>query len=143
MAAGTWTVPAGNKVNFLDGTHDFNTHTFKCALFNSSYVTTTTTYSTTNELSTAAGYTQGGVTLSTVSLGEAGGTVTWDFSTNPSWTASTGTIGPAKYAVVYNDTDASKTIVCYVELETGSTVSVTDGNTLTIQLSANGIFQLS
>lgn len=140
MAAGTWTVPAGNKVKLLNGTFDLDTDTFKCALFNASYVTTTTTYSTTNELATGAGYTQGGVTLSTVSLSENAGTVTWDFSTNPSWTASGGTIGPAKYAVVY---ESGGDIVCYVELETGGTVSVTDGNTLTIQLAATGIAQLS
>ena len=142
MAATAWAVPAGNKVKFLDGTHDLNTHTFKIALFTSIYTTSTTTYSTTNELATANGYTQGGITLANVSLGESGGTVTFD-ADDVVWTASGGDI-TARYAVIYNDTDASKTIVGWSLLDdTPADVVASDSNTLTIEFNASGILTLA
>jgi hypothetical protein len=138
MAAGAVTIPAGNLEKFFDGTIDLDTDDLKVALFNSSFSTATTAYSTTNELATANGYTQGGATLANVTLAEAAGTVTLD-ADDTTWTAASGDI-VARYAVIYDDTDVGKTIIGYVLLDTTpADVTVTDGNDFTIVWAATGI----
>lgn len=142
MAAGPVTVPAGNLESLLDGTVDFDTDTFKVALFGSSWSTATRFYSTTNELATANGYTAGGATLASVTLAEAGGVAVFD-AADVTWTASGGSI-TARYAVIYDDTDVSKTIVGYVLLDTTpADVTATVGNAFTITWDATGILRLS
>lgn len=142
MAADAMAVPTNNQVDFLDGTHDFDTNTFKLALFNSSFVTTTQTYSTTNELATANGYTQGGATMSGITL-TGTTTVTWDDTSNPNWTASGGSI-VHRYGVIWDDTAVSDEIVGYILADNApADVTVTDGNTLTYQWNASGIFTVS
>jgi hypothetical protein len=141
-AASAWIVPAGNLVKLVDGTHDLNTHVFKMALFNSSFSVATTTYSTTNELSTANGYTQGGATLANITLGESSNVVTFD-ADNVVWTASGGSIA-ARYAVIYNNTDGAKTILAYCLLDTTpADVTATTGNTLTVTINAAGILTIT
>lgn len=139
MAAGTWTFPTGTRTKLLDGTLDLDTNTFKIALFNSSWSTATQTYSTTNELATANGYTQGGQTIALSLSGTT--TVTVD-ATDEVWTASGGSI-TACYAVIYKDT-AGLDILCYCLLDsTPADVTATDGNTLTVQIHASGVFTLA
>lgn len=143
MAAGAWTANAGTRTKILDGTFDFDSDTFKVALFNSSWVTTTQTYSTTNELSTANGYTQGGLDIGTLELTGTTTVKITETGTTIEWTASSGSI-VARYAVLYDDTAASNDIVCYCLLDsTPADVTVTDGNTLTITPHASGIISLS
>ena len=131
------------KVMLFNGTHDLDTHTFKKALFTSAWVTTTQLYSSTNELATANGYTQGGATLANSALSVVASNVRFD-ADDTVFTASGGDIGPARYEVIYNDTDASKTILGYRELDnTPADVTATDGNTLTTQENALGIFEVT
>jgi hypothetical protein len=112
------------------------------ALFNSSFSVATTTYSTTNELSTANGYTQGGATLANITLGESSNVVTFD-ADNVVWTASGGSIA-ARYAVIYNSTDGAKTILAYCLLDTTpADVTATTGNTLTVTINAAGILTIT
>jgi hypothetical protein len=97
-----------------------------------------------NELSTANGYTNGGQALASV---------TWTQSTTVAildaadvvWTASGGSI-TARYAVVrlvgtFNS--QVDPLMCYILLDTTpADVTATDGNTLTLQWSANGIHRI-
>ena len=141
MAAGPVTVPLDNLVLLFDGTFDLDTDTFKVALFNSSYSVATRFYSTTNELATDFGYTQGGEDLDNVSLGEAAGVVTFD-ADPVEWNASGGDI-VARFAVIYQDA-GSFPILGYVLLDTTpADVTVTDGNSLTITWAANGIVRVT
>lgn len=131
-----------------DGTVDLDTHTFKVLLTSSSYTPSATTHTVkadvTNELSTANGYTAGGATLGTVTWSQSGGTVTFD-AADTAWTASGGSI-TARYAVIYDDTPTSPAdpLVAYILLDTTpADVTATDGNTLTLQWNASGIFTLT
>jgi hypothetical protein len=146
MAAGKWKLYDTAKLYIGDGTTDLNSHTFKIALFTSSSDANTLTESTyaglTNEVASGTGYTTGGNTLSGVTWTQSSGTATFD-ATDATWTASGGSI-TARYAVIYDDTSASKVLLCVCLLDTApADVTVTSGNTLTIQFNASGIFTLS
>ena len=86
MATGDLTVFDEAKLALTDGTHDLDTHTIKCAILDNT--TAPTAADTTpalgdyTEVGTGGTYVAGGTTL-TISLTEAGGTVTFDATTNP------------------------------------------------------------
>lgn len=141
MAAGTWTFTNGGRTSLVDGTFDLNTDSFKCALFlsTSNIGASSTTYAgLTNEHAAANGYTTGGIAVTLTLAGTT--TVTVDWSSDPVWTASGGSI-VARFAVIY---EVSGNVLAYCLLDsTPADVTVTTGNTLTINPPANGIFQLA
>jgi len=104
-------VKAQNFIEHLciGGNVNLNTDTLKVFLTNSTpSVSTTDVYADLTDLSTANGYTAGGAdTLNEAA--ESGGIVTVT-GTDIEWTAS-GAIGPFRYAVLYDDTTASKYII--------------------------------
>lgn len=146
MPAGKWKLYDTAKVNIGNGTTDLDTHNFKIALFTSASNCNTLTNSTlsqlTNQVAGANGYTTGGNLLSSVTWTQTGGTATFD-AADPVWTASGGSI-TARFAVIYDDTSASDSLLCVCLLDTApADVTATNGNTLTIQFNASGIFTLS
>jgi hypothetical protein len=126
----------------LNGTWDFDTDTFKVALFlsTSNIGAASTTYAgVTNEHANANGYTTGGISLGALTLSGTT-TVTVDDPSDMVWTASGGSI-TARYAVLY---ESGGDVVCYCLLDsTPADVTATTGNTLTIALHASGIFTLA
>lgn len=142
MAAGAWTFTDGARTRMLNGTFDFDTDSFRVGLYLSTSnigASSTTIAGVTNEHANANGYTTGGFNLSALTLSGTT-TVTVDDGTDPNWTASGGSI-TARYAVLYEN---GGDVVCYCLLDsTPADVTATDGNTLTIQLHANGFFQLA
>lgn len=141
MAAGNWIVYRSFKELMGDGTIDMDGDTFKCALLTTSYTPSLAhdEYADlTNELSTANGYTAGGVALSNVTWSSSGGTTTFD-ADNIAWTLSD-TI-TFRYAVIYSDTSTGDKLVCYCDLY-GANQAVPAG-TFTITLNASGIITLS
>jgi len=146
MAAGNWLIYANAIKRMLAGEVDLDSDTFKIALVTSSYTPSLTADDqwadiSSYEVAGLYGYTTGGQALANISLTLAGSTVTWDNTVDPTWEASGGDL-IARYAVIYDDTDANKTPVCYCLLDnTPADITVTDGNSLIIQFNANGIFQ--
>lgn len=150
MAADAWKVYNKFKEYMADGSIDLDGDSFKVALYQSTSNAATLTNSLkgdlTNEVavpSPPVGYTAGGVAV-TQTWVESSGTVTFD-SDDPAWTASGGSI-VARFAVLWDDTPVSPLdpLVCFSLLDnTPADVTVTDGNTLTLQLNANGYFQVS
>lgn len=140
MAAGAWTFTNAGRTALLNGTFDMDSDTWKMALFlsTSNIGAGSTTYAgLTNEHANANGYTTGGVAL-TLSLSGTT-TVTLD-STDGTWTASGGSI-VARFAVIY---EVSGNVLCYCLLDsTPADVTVTDGNSLTVQIHASGVFTLA
>jgi len=115
--------------------HDMKTGTtdvYKVYLTNTLPVATNTVYNTPVDLSTANGYTAGGATIGTITGSQSSGTFSFSGGTNPSWTASGGSIGPFQYEVLYNSSNASKPIIGWWDY--GSALTVTNGNTFTINL---------
>lgn len=125
-----------------DGTIDLDTHTFKVMLVSSSYTFSaahTVKTDITNELSTANGYTAGGATLGSVTWNRSSNVTTFD-AADTVWTASGGSI-TARRAIIYDDTATNDELVASILLDnTPADVTATDGNTLTLQWNASGIF---
>lgn len=147
MAAGKWKMFENAKLDLANGLIDWDTHVFKINLYlSTSNCNTlsgvTTLASLTNQVATANGYTQS-TKVVTISTSQTGGVVTIDETTNPVWTASGGSI-TARFAVIYDDTHASKQAVAVMILDTTpADVTATDGNTLTINQNAAGLFTIS
>ena len=147
MSAGKWKLYEQAKLDIANGLMDLDTHSYKIALFTSAsncntLSGTTTLASLTNQVATANGYTQNSKAV-TLTTSNSGGTITVDETTNPTWTASGGSI-TARFAVIYNDTHASKQALCVCLLDTApADVTATDGNTFTITQNASGIFTIS
>jgi hypothetical protein len=117
----------------LRGKHDFGTHTFKVALTNTAPLATNTQLADITQVPASGGYVAGGFALDSVVLAEAAGTakVTIDDETI---TASGGSIGPFRYAVVYNDTATGKPLVGYVDR--GDSITLLDGEAVTVDFDA-------
>jgi hypothetical protein len=141
MAAGAWTFTSAGRTSLLNGTFDIDSDTFKCALFlsSSNIGAASTTYAgVTNEHANANGYTTGGITVSPLTLSGTT-TVTVDFTTDPVWTASGGSI-VARFAVLY---ESGGNVLAYCLLDsTPADVTTTTGNTLTIA-TPSGVFTLA
>lgn len=141
MAASAWSFTNTGRTSLLNGTFDIDSDSYKVALFQSTSnigAASTTYAGLTNEVAQANGYTTGGVAVTLTLAGTT--TVTVDFQTNPSWTASGGSI-TARFAVLY---EVSGNVVAYCTLDsTPADVVTTTGNTLTIDPPAAGIFQLA
>jgi len=104
-----------NKINsfVLDvasGVHQLQTgttHVFKVALTNTAPVATNTILANITQVANGNGYATGGISCGTVTGAQASGTFKFTLGTDPVWTAAGGTIGPFRYAVLYNDTPTS------------------------------------
>ena len=101
-------------------TPDFGTHDFKADV--------------TNEI-TGTGYSAGGESLTSVTLTQTGGTITWD-ADDVTWASSTLT---ARGAGVYDDSLTDGPVVCYIDF--GSDKSAASGD-FVLSFNASGIFTL-
>ncbi len=141
MAAGAWVMTNGARTDVLSAVVNFETGTFKMALYLSTSdlsVTETTYAGVTNEHANANGYLTGGITVALSLTGTT--TVKVDIDTDPVWTANGGSI-VAKWAAIY---EVGGKIVCFALLESGGAdVTATDGNTLTVAAHASGVFTLA
>jgi hypothetical protein len=120
------------KVQILTATHNFGTapirattaaDTFKIALYTSSATlgTTTTVYTTSNEV-TGAGYTVGGNTLSVSVVPTSSGTTAYLSFSNTTWASSTIT---ARGALIYNASQGNAAVAVF---DFGSDKSTTSGD---------------
>ena len=78
------------------------------------------------EISAGNGYTAGGNTAAQTSSSQTGGTYKLVLADPATWTATGGTIGPFRYAVLYNDTTASKNLIAWWDYGTSITLSAGD-----------------
>jgi hypothetical protein len=121
------------KQDVLNGVHQPG-DTYKIALALSATATdwtkSITTYSSTHELATAGGYTQGGIALTGFTVGLSTDTAYIDWTTDPSWTSASFT---ADCAMIYNSSRSNK-VLCILSF--GSTTATS--GTFTVQLPAPG-----
>lgn len=124
------------KANLMNKVVDLEGDTINVALYDNSHAFAAgdTDYTTSNELATAGGYTQGGSALAGKAVTEAA-TTKWD-ATDHAWTSATFT---AYHAVIYSST-AGNDLICSIDF--GGAQSVTAG-TFTIQWDAGGIITLA
>jgi hypothetical protein len=115
----------------IRGIHDFDAHTFKVYLSNAApSASLDAVKADLAEITAGNGYTAGG-NATTITVAEVTGTTTVS-GTEVVFTA-TGAVGPFQYAVLYNDTSASKNLVGAWDY--GTSVSLATGETFTVKFS--------
>ena len=148
MAAGAWTVYSNAALEISKKQMDLSADTFVLTLITNSYTPNANTDAlwsavSANELTTAGGYTAGGVALTSVTDTLATATVTFT-SANPSW--ATFTAGPFRYGVIVHRAGGSLVagdlLLCYSDLGGGSSITGT-GGTFTVTMNASGIFTIT
>ena len=122
--------------------HDLGSDTLKILLTNTAPSLSNTQKSDiSGELSTANGYTAGGATVTITSSAQSSGLYTL-IASDVTWTASGGSIGPFRYAVLYNDTASNDELIGYIDY--GYSVTVASGQTFTIDFDATaGLYYAS
>lgn len=128
--------------NQLISAIDWNADVFKVMLTNTAPLATNSVKADLTEISAGNGYTAGG-TATTISHSRSGGT-SKIVGTDVVFTASGGTIGPFRYAVLYDDTVASPADPLVAWWDYGTGVTLNSGETFTVDFDAtNGIFQIT
>lgn len=129
--------------DLIEGVHDFDAHTFKVMLSNSApNASTHTVRADSSEISGGNGYTSGG-TATTITTSETSGTAKV-VGTDVTFTASGGSIGPFRYAILYNDTPSSPADPLIAWWDYGSSITLADTETFTVDFDAsNGILQVA
>lgn len=121
--------------------HNLGSDTLKVMLTNTAPVATNAVKSDITEIAAGNGYTAGGGQATQVSSVQSGGTYTLKLN-NVTFTASSGSIGPFRYCVLYNATAAAGNLIGWYDYSTALTV--TAGNGFQVQFDpANGVLQLA
>jgi hypothetical protein len=118
------------KFNFASGND-----VIKDALSNTTISASNAILADITQISTGNGYSSGG-TATTVDVTLSGGTATVT-GTNVVFTASGGTIGPLRYVVAYDFTQSSPVKPLIGWWDYGSSITLADGETFTVDHSAN------
>jgi len=117
--------------NLAEKVHNLGADTLKVMLTNSAPIATNTVKADLTEISAGNGYTAGGATPSISSSAQTSGTYKLVLA-DVSWTASGGTIGPFRYAVLYNDTPTSPADPLIGWYDYGSSITLAVGEQLTV-----------
>ena len=122
--------------------HDLGADTLKVLLTNTAPVATNSVKADLTEISAGNGYTAGGNSAGVSSSSQTSGTYKLVLADPATWTASGGTIGPFRYAVLYNDTAASDDLIGWWDY--GSSVTLADGETFKVDFDpTNGVLTLA
>lgn len=129
------------------GVHNFKTgtsHVLKVMLTNTAPAASDAIRGDLVELGAGNGYTGGGISVGTITGAQASGTFKLVGGTDPVWTASGGTLGPFRYAVIYNDTPTSPADPLVGWWDYGSSITLQTGETFTVDLDqSNGILTIA
>jgi uncharacterized protein (DUF2252 family) len=110
--------------------HDLGADTLKVLLTNTAPLATNSVKADLTEISAGNGYTAGGNTASVTSSAQTSGTYKLVLSDPTTWTASGGSIGPFRYAVLYNDTAANDELIGWWDY--GSAVTLAAGESFAV-----------
>ena len=126
---------AFNKFNgfveaLAEKVHNLGSDTLKVMLTNTAPVATNSVKADLTEISAGNGYTAGGNTASVTSSAQTSGTYKLVLGDPATWTASGGSIGPFRYAVLYNDTAASKELIGWWDY--GSSITLASGESFAV-----------
>lgn len=123
--------------------HNLGSDTIKVLLTNTAPVAANAVKADLTEISAGNGYTAGGSAATISSSGQTSGNYKLVLA-DVVFTASGGTIGPFRYAVVYNDTPTSPADPLIGFYDYGSSITLQIGETFTVDMDAtNGVLQLA
>jgi len=136
-----------NKFNqfvedWAEKVHNLGADVLKVMLVNSpAPVATNSVKADLTEIAAGNGYTAGGTAVTITASSQTSGTYKL-VGNDVVFTASGGSIGPFRYVVFYNDTPTSPADPLISWWDYGSSISINDGETFTVDFSAaNGILQ--
>lgn len=130
--------------NCAEGVHDLSSDTLKVMLVNTAPVATNSVVADLTEISGGNGYTAGGNACTISSSSQTSGTYKLVLADPATWTASGGSVGPFRYAVLYNDTPTSPADPLIGFWDYGSAVTLADGETFTVDFDAtSGVLTLA
>lgn len=119
-----------------EGVHNLGAHTLKVMLVNSpAPVATNSVKGDLTEISAGNGYSAGGATVTVTTSAQSSGTYTLA-ANQVVFTAASGSIGPFRYAVLYNDTPTSPADPLIGFWDYGSSISLNDTETLTVKFNS-------
>jgi len=145
MAEGDLTFFEEAKAYMIDGGWE-TTDDFKVAILDNTTPPTAAAAAPTlgdyTQVGSAGSYTAGGISIGDLGtmVAEAGGLVTFDSVTNPSWPQDGANDTDAYWGLIYNDTDATDLALAYVDLGGPKDMS---GGSLTITWAVTGIATLT
>lgn len=123
--------------------HNLGSDTLKVMLTLTAPVATNSVKGDLTEISAGNGYTAGGTAVSISASAQADGTYKLTLA-DVVFTASGGAIADFRYSVLYNDTPSSPADPLIGFWDYGSTVSLANGESLTVDFDAtNGVLQLA
>lgn len=126
----------------VEGKINLATDTLKVLLTNTAPVATNSVKADLTEISAGNGYTAGGVTAAQSSSSQSSGTYKLVLSSPSPITASGGSIGPLRYAVLYSDTATNKDLIAYWDY--GSSITLASGESFSISFNGTtGVLTLS
>jgi len=110
--------------------HNLGSDTLKVMLTNTAPVATNSVKADLTEIAAGNGYTAGGNTASVTSSTQTGGLYRLVLGDPATWTASSGSIGPFRYAVLFNDSATNKELIGWWDY--GSEVTLADGESFAV-----------
>jgi hypothetical protein len=121
--------------------HNCGSDTLKVMLVNTAPTATNSIKGDLTEISAGNGYSAGGAAVTISSSAQTTGTYKLVLA-DVTFTASGGTIGPFRYAVLYNDTPTSPADPLMGYWDYGSSITLQDTETFTVDFSpTNGVIQ--
>jgi len=129
--------------NLAEKVHNLQSDTLKVLLTNTAPTSANAVKADLTEIAAGNGYTAGGTAASVSSSAQSGGTYKLVLG-DVTFTASGGSIGPFRYAVLYNDTPTSPADPLIGYWDYGSSITLADGESLVVDFDAtNGVLQLA
>lgn len=124
--------------NLAEKVHNLASDTLKVMLSNTApNAATHAVRADATEIAGGNGYTSGGNQSTQSSSSQTGGTYTLVTGDPATWTAAGGTIGPFRYAILYNDTPTSPADPLIGWWDYGSSVTLGIGETFTVDIGAS------
>lgn len=116
----------------MNKVHNLGSDTLKMALSNTAPThATDDEFVDITEISAGSGYTAKGETVSIASSTQTGGVYSLVGTGTVSW-ESTGTIGPFRYPILFNDTATNDELICSYDI--GSEITLNNGDIYTIDM---------
>lgn len=129
--------------NLAEKVHNLGSDTLKVLLTNTTPTASNAVKADLTEISAGNGYTAGGTAATVSSSAQTSGTYKLTLD-DVVFTAAGGSIGPFRYAVLYNDTPTSPADPLIGWYDYGSSITLADTETLTVDFDAtNGVLTLA
>lgn len=128
--------------NLAEKVHNLGSDTLKLMLTNTAPSAANSVKADLTEIASGNGYSAGGAAVTVTSSAQSGGTYKLVCS-DVTITATGGSIGPFRYAVLYNDTPTSPADPLIGYWDYGSAVTLANGESLTVDFDGTaGVLQL-